>query len=78
MFLFDSSIYCRTTQQDFAVCCPRAVFKRGLSQLLDYTFVHKFCQIKPKIWLRPFVNVTPVVSLNPHSMQCESSNHMPD
>ena len=32
---------------------------KGLSQVLGLTFVYKYSQLKPKTWLRPFVNMAP-------------------
>ena len=35
---------------------------KGLSQVLGLTFVYKYSQLKPKTWLRPFVNTAPGIS----------------
>ena len=36
------------------------VFTKGLSLVLSLNFVHKYSQPKPKVWLTPFMNMTPV------------------
>ena len=34
-----------------------AIFMKGLNQGLGLTFAYKYIQLKPKIWLRPFMNM---------------------
>ena len=36
-----------------------AVFTKGLSQVLGLTWLYFYTKVKPKTWLRPFVNTTP-------------------
>ena len=38
---------------------PGTVFMKGLSEVLSFTFVQKQSQLKPVIWLRPFMHMTP-------------------
>ena len=33
------------------------VFIKGLSQAMSLTFALQYSQVKPEIWLRPFVNM---------------------
>ena len=36
-----------------------AVFMKGLSQVLDLSWLYFYTKVKPKTWLRPFVNTAP-------------------
>ena len=38
---------------------PGAVFMEGLSQVLGLIWLYSYTKVKPKTWLRPFVNTTP-------------------
>ena len=40
---------------------PGAVFKKGLSQVLGLSWLYFYTKVKPKTWLRPFVNTAPDV-----------------
>ena len=35
------------------------IFMKGLGQVLCLTFVQKYSQLKPEIWLGLFINTTP-------------------
>ena len=39
---------------------PGAVFTKGLSQVLGLRWLYFCTKVKPKTWLRPFVNTAPV------------------
>ena len=41
------------------ILTPGAVFMEGLTKVLGLAFVYKYSQLKPKTWLRPFVNMAP-------------------
>ena len=36
-----------------------AVFTKGLSQVLRLSCLYFYTKVKPKIWLKPFVNTAP-------------------
>ena len=36
-----------------------AVFMKGLSQVLGLSWLYFYTKVKPKTWLRPFVNTAP-------------------
>ena len=36
-----------------------AVFTKGLSQVLGLSWLYFYTKVKPKTWLRPFVNTAP-------------------
>ena len=38
---------------------PGAVFMKGLSQVLGLSWLYFYAKVKPKTWLRPFVNTAP-------------------
>ena len=38
---------------------PGAVFTKGLSQVLGLSWLYFYTKVKPKTWLRPFVNTAP-------------------
>ena len=38
-----------------------AVFTKGLSQVLGLSWLYFYTKVKPKTWLRPFVNTAPGV-----------------
>ena len=40
---------------------PRAVFTKGLRQVLGLSWLYFYTKLKPKTWLRPFVNTAPGV-----------------
>ena len=41
---------------------PGAVFTKGLSQVLGLGWLYFYTKVKPKTWLRPFVNTAPGLS----------------
>ena len=40
-------------------CTSGAVFRKGLSQVLGLSWLYFYTKVKPKTWLRPFVNTAP-------------------
>ena len=44
-----------------------AVFTKGLSQVLGLSWQYFYTKVKPKTWLRPFVNTAPGSNDNPFS-----------
>ena len=38
---------------------PGTVFTKGLSQVLGLSWLYFYTKVKPKTWLRPFVNTAP-------------------
>ena len=40
---------------------PGVVFTKGLSQVLGLSWLYFYTKVKPKTWLRPFVNTAPGV-----------------
>ena len=38
---------------------PGAVFTKDLSQVLGLSWLYFYTKVKPKTWLRPFVNTAP-------------------
>ena len=40
-------------------CEPGAVFTKGLSQVLGLSWLYFYTKVKPKTWLRPFMNTAP-------------------
>ena len=40
-----------------------AVFTKGLNQVLGLTWLYFYTKVKPKTWLRPFVNTAPELHL---------------
>ena len=38
---------------------PGAVFTKGLSQVLGLSWLYFYTKVKPKTWLRPFMNTAP-------------------
>ena len=38
---------------------PGVVFTKGLSQVLGLSWLYFYTKVKPKTWLRPFVNTAP-------------------
>ena len=43
---------------------PGAVFTKGLSQVLGLSWLYFYTKVKPKTWLRPFVNTAPAYSVH--------------
>ena len=43
---------------------PGAVFTKGLSKVLGLSWLYFYTKVKPKTWLRPFVNTAPDHSQN--------------
>ena len=46
---------------------PGAVFTKGLSQVLGLSWLYFYTKLKPKTWLRPFMNTAPGVLLIQHT-----------
>ena len=44
---------------------PGVVFTKGLSQVLGLSWLYFYTKVKPKTWLRPFVNTAPGEKLLP-------------
>ena len=40
-------------------CKSWTILTKGLSQVLGLTFVYKYSQLKPEIWVRPLMNTAP-------------------
>ena len=38
---------------------PGAVFTKGLSQVFGLSWLYFYTKVKPKTWLKPFVNTAP-------------------
>ena len=45
--------------EDLSQYVPGAVFTKGLSQVLGLSWLYFYTKVKPKTWLRPFVNTAP-------------------
>ena len=45
---------------NYHVYGPGVVFTKGLSQVLGLSWLYFYTKVKPKTWLRPFVNTAQV------------------
>ena len=56
-------------------CGPGAVFTKGLSQVLGLSWLYFYTKLKPKTWLRPFVNTAPGFNSISQDIRMSMSDH---